>query len=142
MYKDGTLVTMADRLGMYKHLSKSGNGVFSGVGYSNTALVASIVWGSVLVATCLLVAGICTYPKGLPIGGTNSAVISAACHVKYEDEAVEKGGEDIAKRPLKWGVTIAGGREQIGHCCFSSDEVEDPKVGFLYAGARVRAKDA
>jgi hypothetical protein len=49
--------------------------------YSDSALIATIAWPCVLVAVCLLVAGICTYTKGVPTGGTNSAVTSAAFHV-------------------------------------------------------------
>ncbi|ORY11501.1 hypothetical protein BCR34DRAFT_513729 [Clohesyomyces aquaticus] len=134
VYKDGVPVsTFDDRLTRYHHLSKSGS-VFSGVGYSDTALLASIGWGSWLVGVCVLIAGICTYPKGLPVGGTNSAVISAACHVRHESDEREGDDVDVADKPVKWGVTIEGARDKIGHCCFSSRPVEKPRVGYLYAG--------
>ena len=131
IYKDGTLVsTFQDRLIKYKHLHADGQ-LFSGVGYSDMGLIAAIIWGSALVGSCLLVAVIFTYPKGLPLGGTNSAVISAACHMRYEEEYID---EDVTEKPLKWGVTIQGGMDKIGHCCFSSGDVEFPRVGYLYAG--------
>jgi hypothetical protein len=116
--------------------------VYTGVGYSYRALVGSIAWGCAMVVFCLLVAGICTYPKGLPIGGTNSAVISAACHVKYGRAGPGNGDEDITSKPLMWGVTIPGSTEETGHCCFSSGEVEPPEVGHLYAGVVAKKKIA
>jgi hypothetical protein len=123
-------------------MGKGADGVDNGVGYSYRALVGSIAWGSVMVLFCLLVAGICTYPKGLPIGGTNSAVISAACHVKYGGDGRRKVDEDISNEPLMWGVTIPGSRDVVGHCCFSSGEVERPEVGCLYAGVVAKTKVA
>ena len=138
VYKDGTLVsTFQDRLGKYKHLRQDG-ALFSGVGYSDNGLLAAICWGSALVGSCLLVAGFFKYPKGLPLGGTNSAVISAACHMRYE---VAYRDESVTEKPLKWGVTIQGDMDRIGHCCFSSGDVEVPHVGYLYAGWKKIKKD-
>jgi len=137
VYKDGTLVsTFQDRLGQYKHLRQTGP-LFSGVGYSDAGLLAALCWGSALVGSCLLVAGIFKYPKGLPLGGTNSAVISAACHMRYE---VAYNDESVTEKPLKWGVTIQGDMDRTGHCCFSSGDVEVPRVGYLYAG-RSKSKE-
>jgi hypothetical protein len=112
----------------------------SDLGYSDSALIASIVWGCVLVLLCVLIAGVCTYPRGLPIGGTNSAVISAACHVKHGDEDGSQEYEDIADRPLQWGVTVESTMDSVGHCCFSDQKVKAPVEGDLYAGLRGRAK--
>jgi len=118
----------------FQNLFKISN-VVTSIGYSDQAFIASVVWVGVVVLFLIVVANVMVYPKGAPIGGTNSAVISAACHVKHE-EGVAFGGEedDIATRPLKWGVTIRGGKDRVGHCCFSSGEVEEPVVGHLYAG--------
>ncbi|KAF2466648.1 uncharacterized protein BDR25DRAFT_359555 [Lindgomyces ingoldianus] len=49
---------------------------------------------------CLLVAGICTYPSGLSVGGTNSAVVSVACHLRHdlhEDQPEDEVQEDITR---------------------------------------------
>lgn len=138
VYKNGNLVsTFEDRLDRYHHLRTDG-AVFSGVGYSDAGLLAAICWGSALVGSCLLVAGIFKYPKGLPLGGTNSAVISAACHLRYE---VEHREENVTEKPLKWGVTIQGDRNNTGHCCYSSGDVEVPRVGHLYAGYGKRKEE-
>ncbi|KAH7079730.1 hypothetical protein FB567DRAFT_533217 [Paraphoma chrysanthemicola] len=114
----------------FMHLS--GN-TFTGIGYSDIALVASfsIVLGLTIV--CRVIAGFRTFPRGLPIGGTNSAVISAACHVRYTNEG-DKANEDIAEQSLQWGVTIRGGSDRIGHLCFSDGEVRRPEYNHFYAG--------
>jgi hypothetical protein len=113
----------------------NGNVLFS-VGYSIDALFASIIWGSALIASCLLVAAICKYPKTIPLGGTNSAVISAACHVRAASggRGSDKQEEEIVLEPLMWGVTSLGSRDTIGHCSFSAEEVTKPRQGYLYAG--------
>ena len=144
------------RITVYKNgeVVKPGEGnVFSGqnsgvdLGFSDSALIATIVWGCVLVVTCLLIAGFCTYHKESPLGGTNSAVISAACHVKYivgreirvERTQLSQGeerkvNEEVVDRPLQWGVTVEGTRDKVGHCCFSDQVVKKPEEGCLYAG--------
>ena len=108
---------------------------FTAVGYSDRALIATVVWGTVIVLALLSVALICRYPAGLPVGGPCSAVISAACHPRYEDGRRDEVHGDMVDRPLMWGVTIPGGRDIVGHCYFSSGEVAPPSNGFLYAGA-------
>ncbi|KAJ4286430.1 hypothetical protein N0V90_013129 [Kalmusia sp. IMI 367209] len=105
MYKDGVLVSMDDRLTAYRHMVTATNSVFTGLGYSDSALIASLTWGSALVLVMLLMAHWMIYPKGLPVGGTCSAVISAACHVRHEEGAAEEVKGDISSQPLKWGVT-------------------------------------
>jgi hypothetical protein len=118
-------------------VATTGQGLRSALGYSAPAILTSIGVGSAVVVVCLLVAAIARYPAGgMPVGGTNSAVISAACHmwdadgVQKEDEAREV----IVNRPLKWGVTKEGSLDEAGHCSFSDGEVRKPVVGFLYAG--------
>ncbi|KAH7088113.1 hypothetical protein FB567DRAFT_591531 [Paraphoma chrysanthemicola] len=107
----------------------------SDLAFSDAALIASIAWGAFLVIACVLVAGVCTYSKGLPIGGTNSAVISAACHVPSGDGMEGRPDDNISEIPLQWGVTIEGTAEKVGHCCFSDQQVKEPEEGCLYAGS-------
>lgn len=63
-------------------LPLSGN-IYNGMGYSDMALVASVSCMVGLMVICRLIAGFRKFANGLPMGGTNSAVISAACHVRY-----------------------------------------------------------
>ncbi|KAF2271131.1 hypothetical protein CC78DRAFT_12199 [Lojkania enalia] len=142
LYENGAPAKTFDegRVSMYHHFKTAGN-ILTGVGYSGSALIASIAWGSALVIACVLVAAIGRYPIGLPVGGTNSAVISAACHMRREGESEHCLDEDTVEKPVKWGVTVEGTRYDVGHCCFSSGEVDFPKYGALYAGLGER-KDA
>ncbi|CAI6336339.1 unnamed protein product [Periconia digitata] len=100
------------------------------VGYSNTAIICTLALGCGFLIVLGIVSYAGSYPVGLPIGGTNSAVISAACHVKHE----EQGDDDIVNRPLQWGVTIPADENVVGHCSFSSMEVGRVQLGFMYAG--------
>jgi hypothetical protein len=127
MWRQGVQITEDNP---YSYRKEAG----SDLGFSDSALIATIVWGAVLVVTCLLVAGMCTYPKGLPIGGTNSAVISAACHLNHDDETKHRASDDIVDQALQWGVTVEGTRDKAGHCSFSDEKVEEPQEGCLYAG--------
>jgi hypothetical protein len=103
------------------------------LGSSKSALIATIVWGCVMVAVCLAVVGFYTYPNDMPIGGTNSAVISAACHIKQRDGDQSQRGGEIVERPLQWGVTFEGTEDEACRCSFSDKEVEKPRDGYLYA---------
>jgi hypothetical protein len=72
----------------------------------------------------------------MPIGATNSAVISAACHILHDGHAEENVvDENITEQPLHWGVTIPGGPYAVGHLAFIDKEVLEPEYDALYAGA-------
>jgi len=126
IYRDGVLMPMSRDW-------RSRQNSVTDLGFSDLALIATIVIGSLFVAVCVAIAGFCRYPKGMPIGGTNSAVISAACHINYTSGREAKSLDDIVKRPLKWGVTIEGTKDQVGHCSFSDRAVQKPVEGCLYA---------
>lgn len=97
---------------------------FSPVGMILTSMVAaSLILGALALG----------YSKHLdsdmPLAGSCSAAISAACHPP-------KNGSDPL-RPLQWGVVshdAYGDQEQvIGHISFSSAEVAEPIKGFYYS---------
>jgi hypothetical protein len=67
----------------------------------------------VLVAVCLLVAGKYTYLKGMPTGGTNSAVTSASCHVKYTHGDEVKALDEVVDRPLQWASRFRVRRRKL-----------------------------
>ncbi|KAH6883374.1 hypothetical protein BKA58DRAFT_448150 [Alternaria rosae] len=129
VYKNGVLEpTLRD---WFHHEGASGS--LTGLGFSDSALLAAIIMGCLLVAACLTIAGFCKYPTDMPLGGTNSAVISAACHIKHRYGGKVEGLDDVVERPLKWGVTIEGTKDQVGHCSFSDKAVQKPVEGCLYA---------
>ena len=96
----------------------------SSIGYSNIAIITVIALGTVVVFLGILT-GFRRYPPGIPLAGSCSAAISAACHRP-------EGDTDAAQKPLMWGAVETEG--SIGHCCFTSIEVEKPVVGRLYSG--------
>lgn len=70
---------------------------------------------------------------GMPLMGSCSAAISAACHPPDDDK-------DASKLPVKWGVveskTVDRTGNEVGHCTFTSFKVRAPMKGKLYAGQR------
>ncbi|KAF2827095.1 hypothetical protein CC86DRAFT_292029 [Ophiobolus disseminans] len=99
-------------------------------GFSPVAIILTTV-----IATAIAVGGIIMgrlkYPAGMPMAGSLSAAISAACHPSEEDI-------DAHLRPVQWGAVshgleFSGGNEPVGHCSFSSLPVELPITGRLYA---------
>jgi hypothetical protein len=88
---------------------------------------------AVLLVTCggvLMIAGAIgmgrrKYQPGMPLGGTNSAVIAAACHAAGEEENIEC-------KKVKWGVVGEYDTDDTGHCAFSSEEPAFPQEGVAY----------
>ena len=88
-------------------------------------IIVLIIALVIVVGTCVIGFGRTSSP--IPLAGSCSAVISAACHpLKME--------RDITLKPIAWGVVpnfeIVDG---VGHCSFSSEPVEQPIVGVKYA---------
>ena len=96
----------------------------STVGYSCIAIITVITLGSVVVLIGILM-GFRRYKPGIPLAGSCSAAISAACHRPKEDD-------DAATKPVMWGSL--GSRDGFGHCCLTSFEVTKPLIGEQYAG--------
>lgn len=101
-------------------------GSISTVGYSCIAILFSVVVGSIAVIAGIL-NGFRRYDAGIPLVGSCSAAISAACHQpKYDHTA--------SVLPVKWGAVESGFGVGHGHCCLTSLEVTPPIAGELYAG--------
>ncbi|KFA71176.1 hypothetical protein S40288_04711 [Stachybotrys chartarum IBT 40288] len=63
-------------------------------------------------------------PNGMPLAGSCSAAIAAACHPGAKEP-------DAWKKPVKWGV-VKYKEEDVCRCSFSSLEVQVPEKGQLY----------
>ncbi|CAN9204025.1 unnamed protein product [Alternaria alternata] len=98
------------------------------LGYSPLAIIAVLALGGLMVIS-MVAFGYIPYKRGMPLAGTCSLAISAACH---PTEQVE-GDENIAEKMLQWGV-VSIGDDEIGHCAFSADEVGAVVKGKLYGG--------
>ncbi len=94
----------------------------STIGYSCIAIITVIILGTVVVLVGLLNGF--RRQEGMPLAGSCSAAISAACHRPEEDV-------DAATKPVMWGVVSSD--KGVGHCCFTSFEVTRPIHGELYA---------
>ncbi|KAL9073389.1 MAG: hypothetical protein Q9161_003004 [Pseudevernia consocians] len=99
-------------------------------GYSPMAMIFVIILGSIVVLL-----GICfgfrKSKGGMPLAGSCSAAISAACHPPEADV-------DASMKRIIWGVVAEDcfqyEGESVGHCSFTSFKVEAPVVGKRYAG--------
>lgn len=99
-------------------------------GYSPMAIILTTVV-AILIAICGVSLGYLRYPAGMPLASSCSAVISAACHPTAKEV-------NPSLYPVQWGVVsyrreIYDDEEPVGHCSFSSEPVEYPIIGKLYA---------
>jgi hypothetical protein len=102
----------------------------STVGYSPMAIILTLVIATIIAGFGVVLSRF-KYPAGMPLAGSCSVAISAACHAPLVEE-------DAGLRPVQWGAcTHSGGindrQETVGHCSFSSLPVELPIPGRLYA---------
>ena len=99
-------------------------------GYSPIAMIITIVLGVLLVLVTITL-GQRKYNGSIPLVGSCSLAISAACHRPAWDT-------DAAVRSVLWGAIPRAEalieEDGVGHCAFSSGEVEPLKEGQEYAG--------
>ncbi|KAF7955727.1 hypothetical protein EAE96_004651 [Botrytis aclada] len=109
----------------------------SSIGYSSLAILLSGIICIVMTAF-INIKAIRRYRAGIPLVGSCSAAISAACHVRPEEG-------DISLVPVQWGVVRGAGEsvgswknkdKDFGHCAFSGSAVAPPIPGRWYAGGR------
>ena len=106
------------------------NSSISTCGYSPMALIFVVILGSIIVLVGIAY-GFRKTSGGIPLVGSCSAAISAACHPPTTDV-------NASSKRVMWGAVAArnidDSDDRVGHCCFTSFEVETPIVGRLYAG--------
>lgn len=99
-------------------------------GYSPMALIFAIILGSVVLLLGIF-NGFRKSRVAMPLAGSCSAAISAACHPPETDV-------DASLKRVMWGVVAEESfkhlNESVGHCSFTSFKVEAPVVGKKYAG--------
>ncbi|KIX09181.1 uncharacterized protein Z518_00260 [Rhinocladiella mackenziei CBS 650.93] len=96
-------------------------------GFSPLAMILVLVAGvCIIIATIML--GLRKHSSAIPLVGSCSAAISAACHQPAWDA-------DAAIKPVQWGVIPGSGDEGgVAHCAFTSGKVEPLQYGREYAG--------
>ncbi|KAF9728855.1 hypothetical protein PMIN06_002451 [Paraphaeosphaeria minitans] len=102
-------------------------GDFKSTGYSPIAILTTLILGIIMTAAGIGI-GFTPFKEGMNFAGSCSAAMSAACHVRDDAE-----GFKAARGKVQWGVVDVNA-EGVGHCAFSTKEVEMPKVGHVYAG--------
>ena len=108
----------------------SPDSTISTCGYSPIA----VIWTAILGVAGLLTAmgnGLRGSRGSIPLAGSCSAAISAACHPPSSDVFA-------SRKPIRFGEVEQDGsrqtRKRVGHCTFTSQEVTPPIEGKLYAG--------
>ncbi|GME42265.1 hypothetical protein GTA08_BOTSDO06373 [Neofusicoccum parvum] len=97
--------------------------VLMSCGYSPSGMILTILIPvGLLTAAALL--GTRKLPPGIPLAGSCSVAISAACH------APEDTSDEL---PLIWGAIPDESDDGVGHCSFSSGPVDKPVEGRMYA---------
>lgn len=118
------------RLTVYATATREGGpGISDSVttcGYSVIALLCTLILGSVALLAPIVL-GFRRVRQDIPVGATNSAVVSAACHRPH-------GDEDAALCAVTWGCPKVQEKpgSDVGHCCFTSLEVHSPIEGAEY----------
>ena len=97
----------------------------SACGYSPLAILI-VVLIVVLSLIVMLVAGWQKLTPGIPVCGTNSVAIAAACHYSGN------GDLEVPYKPLLWGVTKSAEKNLPGHCSISDEDVGKPIDGMTY----------
>ncbi|KAL5047058.1 hypothetical protein BDW71DRAFT_180947 [Aspergillus fruticulosus] len=115
------------------HLHRFSSRDTTTIGYSPPAIVAGLCVG-LLLPLGVLGFGARRFKSGMPIAGSCSLAIAAACHPavkRYEGE----DGLGIEYKRLKWGVVsykAEADSGEIGHCAFSASKVDPPEDRMLY----------
>ncbi|KAJ5095258.1 hypothetical protein N7532_007549 [Penicillium argentinense] len=124
----------------YNPLDRADNSnTISSMGYSSMSIFLSIVVGSTMVLIMLVLA-FRKCKSIMPLAGSSSAAISAACHLP-KDECRETAALGL----VQWGETPSAaawmGMDDVegiddgqkGHCSFTSRETVKPSLMKLYA---------
>ena len=75
------------------------------------------------------------FASHIPVAGSCSVALAAAAHRPKDDI-------DAAFLPVQWGEVRSEGTDEVGHCCFTSQEVHDLTPGRKYAGTARRPYDS
>ncbi|KAJ5780256.1 hypothetical protein N7457_005416 [Penicillium paradoxum] len=101
-------------------------------GFSPLAMMISIIVGGVMFFY-LVGLGFRRFKSAMPVAGSCSLAIAAACHPRFDpncpgkhrDDELESENEntDMSRLPVRWGAVVVDG--PIGHCSFTSEHVDE-----------------
>jgi hypothetical protein len=109
-------------------------------GYSPAAILSAICVGAFMFI-CLVALAFRPLHSAMPVAGSCSLAIAAACHPMFDpngqggvdsgiEEEDEEQEEDMSLLLVQWGAVPVDG--PIGHCSFTSGDVEMPETGKEY----------
>jgi hypothetical protein len=94
-------------------------------GYSPISILLVVIISIVMITVAVLL-GLKRFKTGMPIAGSCSAAISAACHpISGTDHEV------LVDQGLHWGV-MGINKDGVPHCGFSTGDVDPPQAGTRY----------
>lgn len=102
---------------MYRDGKREADADLTGLNYSPLAILLTILLGFCMMLV-LVGMGFRRYEGAIPLASNDSIAISAACHGPETDN-------DAAILPVMWGVVSGSldNDDDVGHCCFTSEEV-------------------
>jgi hypothetical protein len=98
----------------------------SGVGWSPYAIFFSLVVGGLMVIGLWLYAFFLRYPSTMPVVGSSSAAISAACFRPVWDV-------NTSQKKVRWGVISTDPTSSVGHAAFSTADLRELVPGMSYS---------
>lgn len=96
-------------------------------GYSPIAMLVVVLLATAMVAT-VIGFGYIPYKSGMPLAGSCSLAISAACH---PNEDTKGDTFTMSEEKLQWGV-ISTSADGIEHCAFANKDVGPLVEGRMY----------
>lgn len=116
----------------YESYEDSGNSS-SAVGLSPAPMLAVVVLGTCITAITLGMGFRKLRGRAMPVAASCSFALAAASHRPLTDV-------DAAVLPVRWGEVAEMGTVDVGHCCFTSQEVVHVVPGRKYAGVVDKGK--
>jgi hypothetical protein len=114
------------RVDSYRGGISTGGPDISEIGLSPAPMLVVVILGLSLVAVALGLGFRKLQGNAMPVAASCSFALAAAAHRPARDV-------DAAVLPVKWGEVVEMGNADVGHCCFTSQEVLGVKPGKKYA---------
>ena len=106
---------------------------WSSVGLSPAPMVVIICVGGCIALLAIVLGHQKLKGHSMPVAASCSLALAAAAHRPT-------GDENAAVLPVKWGEPLDACNMDVGHCCFTSQEVLGVKPGRKYAGTVDKSK--
>jgi hypothetical protein len=116
----------------YESSMESGNSS-SAVGLSPAPMLVVVILGTCITVIAIGMGFRKLKGHAMPVAASCSFALATASHRPV-------GDVDAAVLPVKWGEATEMGNADVGHCCFTSQEIVSVVPGRKYAGSMSRDK--